>query len=240
MIKESNPNQPPPGYSIIQSSYFGEVLIQGEKDSFKEFFRLTDREFSAIDHYLGYLPSQFIEYLIEKRKRTIRVADIGGGRKSLTAKGIAEKYKDDVCVYNVDLIHNPSPSHKNLRRVSGDVCNLPFGSESIDLALSYQFFPFLENDGNYTKAIKVLKEIVRVLTPGGIALIDEDYLASLSFSDPLRQRLFMEDNIVLSTRRGNHEKGEITFGPPRTLLLVEKMPIDFGAAMVQERLIGQF
>ncbi|MDP3955299.1 MAG: hypothetical protein Q8Q15_02965 [bacterium] len=228
----------PKGYRIESTRFFGEALShRNEKDELIEWFRLTNREFTAIDHYFGYLPSQLIEYLVKKRGKSLRIADIGGGRKSRCVAGIASKYGSALRVFNVDLVHNHTVPAEVLR-VTGDVGSLPISG--IDFALCYQLVPFLENnDGNYKKGTLAVKEIADVLRPGGIALIDETYFSSLPLLDPELDSLMLQTDSMFSTRRGNRsEPGEVIFGGPTHFLMVEKNPIDWNLATVRERLIG--
>lgn len=228
----------PKDYQIEQTRLWGEALVRkNEAGEIIEWFRLTDREFSAIDHYFGYLASQLIEYLIQKRGRPIRVADIGGGRKSRCALGMVSKYSSALRVYNVDLVHNHSfPT--GVHQVKGSLEALPIAG--IDFALCYQVVPFLENsDGKYGQGEQAVKEIAKVLTPGGIALINEDYFSTLPFMDPRLSSLMVQTDTMISGRRGNRsESGEVVFGGPTSFLMIEKNPIDWNLATIREKLIG--
>lgn len=236
--------QPPKGYYIQDNPLFGDILVhgnEGEEDSVTEFFRISKRHFFATDHYLGYMPSQLIEYLTVKRKEPVTVADIGGGRESLCASDIADKYGVDVRVVNFDLLHYAPSLPTNTSRVRADIYHIPLASESIDFALSYQVFPFLENDGEYTKGILAIKEVGRVLRTGGIAIIDESYVSSLPWSSDQLHQLTKQTGCFLGGGSGNcSEPGEVVFGglSPRFLLMI-KEPFDYDVFSIQPKIIGQ-
>lgn len=232
--------QPPKGYRISHTGFWGEALFLDRYDGQpKEWFRLTDRTFPAINHYFGYLPSQFIEYLVGKLDRKLLIADIGGGKKSLCAQGIAEKYGDKAEVVNVDLIHVAEPHPGNVTPLKADACNIPLRTGGIDLALSFQFFPHLENDGQYTKGMGVIGEIARILRPGGVALIDENYICGLPLSDRRFIEVFPRTNTILSVRLGNRaEPGQIIFSGPGAFLMMEKLPIDYNLSAIRSKIFG--
>lgn len=188
---------------------------------------------------MGYLPSQIIEYLGGKLDRKLLITDIGGGRKSLCAQGIAEKYGNTVEVLNVDLIHVAEPRPINLTPLRADAYHIPLQTGGIDLALSFQFFPHLENDGQYTRGMEVISEIARILRPGGVALIDENYLCSLPLSDRRFIEVFSRTNTILSNRlRNRSEPGQIIFGGPGAFLMMEKLPIDYKLRAIQSKIFG--
>lgn len=232
----------PKGYSIQTIEGWGDFLSHQRGDAVVESFRLTDRAFAQIEHYLGYLPSQIIEYLIKRNGGKIRIGDIAGGRKSLCAKELAEKYKESATVIGVDLLHNPGKSRlPNLVQITGDVTGLPLQTESLDFALCYQLFPGLENDGKYTKGMAAVAEIARTLKEGGVALIEEDYLCHrcIFFQDEEIRKLAAEANIFMFPRRGNNsEPGQMVTGGPSDFLMVQKRPQDFNLLRIREKIIG--
>ncbi|MDP3998411.1 MAG: methyltransferase domain-containing protein [bacterium] len=232
----------PKGYSIQKIKRWGDFLNHQRKSAVVESFRLTDRTFTQIDHYLGSLPSQMIEYLIGRNGGKIRIGDIAGGRKSLCAKEMAEKYKGRVTVANIDLLHNPDRFRlPNLIQIAGDVTDLPLQTKSLDFALCYQLFPGLEDDGNYTKGVAAVAEIARTLKEGGVALINEDYLCRRCFfsQDKTIKNLAAEANIFMSRRQGNNSRpGEMVTGGHSSFLMIEKRPQDFNLLRIRERIIG--
>lgn len=226
----------PKGYTIINTPLLGDVLKKdgGSDDPYdtSEFFRLTGRKFEDIDHYLGYLPSQMIEYLLHKNWR-INIADFGGGRDSVTIDAIKERYGRRVKALNVDLLPN-KPTHLiTARRVQADITRLPLADNSIHLGLSFQVLPHMETDA---KALDALKEIGRVLVPGGVAFIDDNNMIS---GNPDFSNVFeLEDTMgcILTTRLGNNARPEeVHFGEPSRFLMVQKQPQDRGMVGIRER-----
>src|SRR3989338_2787082 len=112
----------PEGYHIENTSLWGDLLVGNDR---KESFRLTDRPFeSEINHYLGYLPSQILNYLLQNNPdRVIQVLDGGGGRLSASSAEIARVYGSRVDVTNLELM----PAEvvpPGVRYITGNVCNM--------------------------------------------------------------------------------------------------------------------
>src|SRR5690606_25853177 len=142
------------------------MLLRGE-----ESFYLSHRRFDEIDTYFSGMVSQHIEELLGKiHDRPVRILDLGGGVGSAAVRDVQQKYGDRVTVINVDIAHEKQEEN-NVQRVQAEVEHLPFATGSIDMAYSYQLFPFLkrlqkEHDQHVRQGVA---EIARVLSPGGVA-----------------------------------------------------------------------
>lgn len=138
----------------------------------RETFLLTERSFtSAIDGVFGNLPSRLIRfYLNRAHDGPVTVLDLGGGRDAKTASQIASQYPDTQ-VMNIDWVAI-NETRGNLISRQGDVCNLTLANRSVDFVYSHQVLPHMDNQGNFKKPTKAVEEGVRVLRPGGSAIID--------------------------------------------------------------------
>ena len=74
------------------------------------------------------------------------------------------------------------PMYENVRFAAFDICDIPFKDNSLDVISSHCGFINIEGDpGSHEKA---LKEIYRVLKPGGLYISDEVYVPK-EYSDTL-------------------------------------------------------
>lgn len=151
-----------------------------------EAFLLTERRFSqTVDTYFWLLPSKLIEfYLRRSRTDQVRVLDAGGGRDGTTARDVASRFPS-VQVINIDLVAI-NEKDGNFISQRGDLCKLDLTDRSIDIAYSHQVLPFMSSDDNLVRPLKVVREIYRVLKPGGVTLIDYSNDHSTAFFDVLR------------------------------------------------------
>lgn len=138
-----------------------------------ETFLLTERPFfgQAIDNFFYLLPSKLIEFYIgQSQVGQVSILDAGGGRDGTTAKDVASRYPQ-AQVINVDFVA-VNERHNNFVSQKGDLCALDLPDESIDFAYSHQVLPFMNIGNNFEKQTKVVRDIFRVLKPGGTAVID--------------------------------------------------------------------
>lgn len=223
----------PKGYHIKRVPLWGDMLCRDKGDYPQH--RLTDRTFSQIDHYLGYLPSELIAYYRRKRKSPVRVLDLGGGRNSGVAAQLQKELGSGVHVINVDLVHNkeiPLP----VSRVQADTFFLPLQDATIDLVYSFQLLPFLENEKTYMRSFR---EIARVLKPGGVALLDEQRVIGMLRLGLSVTRLGMSMHVAFLTRTGNNaEPGQVVSGPPRLFLMMAKDPMSNDVFSMRGKVFG--
>jgi SAM-dependent methyltransferase len=228
----------PEGYYINDGAFWGEFLVRSDG---KESFRLTNRSFEQeIDHYLGYLPSQILNYLVGKNQdRPTKVLDAGGGSRSVSATEIAKKYGTKVDVTNVELLPSFGNIPEGISYAVANICDMSsIPSISIDFAYSYQVLPNFE-EGN-EKQLKAHKEIARILAPGGAALVPDRYFSRMPILDPRVLEFGMENNVEIILRYGNiSEKGKYTFGAPWKFPMILKRPVDYNFFRIQPKLIGQ-
>jgi len=227
----------PKGYHFEEADQFGTML---SKNDGKEAFVLINREFGLINHVLGYLPSQYTEFFIDQKIAPVRVLDIGAGRNSVAANGLQERYKEKVSVIALDLLPANQKS-ANIMSIAGDATALPIRDETIDVVYSFQLLSHMENDGTYQKGTAVLREIARVLKPGGVAILDEEFYSVQSPMNKVFTKFFIEENCFMFQKSGNNsEPGTISPGLPRPILFLGKNPLDPGIFRIQEKLVGNF
>lgn len=176
----------PPGYEIVEDR-----IKNTETDNW---FFIRNRSFEEIDHTFRHLPSKLITQFIRlPHKGQVKVLDVGGGTKSASTKQIAEKYGPGVIVVNADLIPGCEDKPPNLHTVSADMIHLPFADKTFNFIYSRQvltyFAPKNQEDPDFIKERNVLLEIARVLSEGGIAVIDEEYFSRLPTDHPQFQAL---------------------------------------------------
>lgn len=170
-------------------------ILWGEEEA----FLLTERDFPSINGSLLGLPDRLIRERIE-RGYVPTVLDLGGGRDGTSARYIADKYPSTVL--NVDIVAVNEQTGRYSSR-QGDLRALPVNPSSIDVAYSHQVFPYFSEENR----TKVLEETVRVLRPGGVAILDVD--ARGQTSNPWRKEVSMltEDKPGLKVEWGRKSYG---------------------------------
>ncbi len=143
-----------------------------------ERFLLTDRSFTGrpfanggIDKFFGNIPSRLIRE-IQQNKGVVNVVDIGGGKKSASAKEIAETYPWTV-VTNIDLVIEQERTNNNLTEKPGSILEIPLEDHIADLVYTHQVVPFLTKD----RAKIAVAEVARLLVKGGFGIIDDGYFS---------------------------------------------------------------
>lgn len=229
----------PDGYHIEVIKPWGDCLIN-DIEQRREFFRLTDRPFEdEINHHLGYLPSQILDYLIRRSpERVINVLDVGGGRLSASVIEIAETYDSRVHVTNLELVGSDRSLPQNVEYMQGDICeDTDIKPGSIDFAYSFQVLTHFVND---SKRLIALRQIARMLAPGGVALIDDKYFSQMGLIDPRLTDFIIENSVFAMRRRGNSaDKGKVVFGVgPWPFLMMIKEPFDEEILRIREVIVG--
>lgn len=203
----------------------------------KESFDLRDREFGLIDRVFGYLPSQLIEYKINHAiELPITILDVGGGGFSVSARNIAERYGPTVRVINVDVaLHSSVKDTPNFQARLEDACSLTIPDDSVDFAYTYQVIHCLSPARKHM----AIREIARVLKPGGIALIDEDRYCILPPEDAQLHDLAKNLATQIYLRTGNVRKtlGSPSIGFKETdkFLMIAKPPVDPRVLEIKEK-----
>lgn len=143
-----------------------------------ERFLLTDRSFTGrpfadggIDKFFGNIPSRLIREK-QQTKVVVNVVDIGGGKKSASAKEIAETYPRTV-VTNIDLVIEQERTNNNLTEKPGSILKIPLEDRTADLVYTHQVVPFLTKD----RAKIAVAEVARLLVKGGFGIIDDGHFS---------------------------------------------------------------
>jgi ubiquinone/menaquinone biosynthesis C-methylase UbiE len=139
-----------------------------------ERIELTNRTFDTVNSFYYDVPEVVIRHELRQSDDEVHVVDFGGGYKSASAQGIAQRFSPRVEVTNVDLVATPSlVTTPNVTAIQGDALAaaeyLP--RESVDVATT-TFMLRVLNDPDDAKARKYLRNVAKVLKPDGIALID--------------------------------------------------------------------
>ncbi len=164
MSDEVKEIKPPKGFEHTEK--FGGALVSDEG----KIISLENRSFQAVDEWLGNLISSGIEAKIrEQEGRKINILDLGSGTDSVACKDIGNKYGNQVNVVGLDLFPQ-IPGEAGTSVIQGNIASLPFKDESFDFVFSHKALVFLEHKSDET----VVKEINRVLKPGGYAVLDWD------------------------------------------------------------------
>jgi SAM-dependent methyltransferase len=170
----------------------------------QEAFLLTDRTFGGangvpgVDYFFRHTPSLIINRLQRMSSDgAIRILEVGGGRDSLAAREVARKFPNAE-VINTDIVA-PNVQEGNFVAKNGSIDQLPIADDSIDLVYSHQVIPFLSGRDDRERPKNAVQEIVRVLRPGGVGLIDDGH-----FSKPedggTRERLESQLGVLLVPR----------------------------------------
>ncbi len=166
------------------------VLVQPDG----EMIHLANRDYDDTDLSLNKFLSGSLTAKLNSGTDPISVLDVGGGYKSSTAIEIGasnERFR----VTNVDiLLKNATPvsgkAPRNVTPVLGDARNLHVPDNSQDVVFSSRLLIYM----NEEDFIAAFKEIVRVLKPGGEAILF-DLPMEAGRSTRLTQRLSRELNV---------------------------------------------
>ena len=183
------------------------------------------------------MPSAYIDYL---RRRSgalpISIVDLGGGWFSRASRGVAKKFGSDVDVTNIDvLLHGEVNDTDNFHARLGDISNLDLSDASVDLAYSWQVL-FRMEEG---RRMNTFREVARVLRPGGVAFVDEDYLCTLPSDSSELQDLAQELGVTLHFKNGTAMKSDRVYphGPTTSrFLLMVKEPEDAEMLAIEEKI----
>lgn len=129
--------------------------------------------------------------LIDGLATGAHVLDLGCGQGTVLTQ--LARYRPDLHLTGLDI--EPAGEAVGYRQVSGDACNLPFQDGDFDLVFSRQVIEHIPN------AMQMVKEMVRVLKPGGRVYIDCPDVRNAMHWSPLN---FWEDPTHLRpyTRKG--------------------------------------
>jgi len=194
----------------------------------QEVHDIRNREFTLIDGCFSNIPSRIINYKIATGGRLpLRVLDVGGGTDSVAVSELAKRYEGKIHVTNVDLaIEKSIKDAPNCQSIVGDVCDLQLPDESIDLVYTWQCLHSMD----HTQQERALRQIIRVLRPGGVACIDEERYCHLREDDPEISKLVDGLGIKLSLIKGTQGKnrsfpdGRVSY--TTNFLFLMKYPID--------------
>lgn len=151
-------------YNKNLSSHWG-VLRRGTGES----FLLTERSFDCVNNFLAEFPSRLLRFYLSQVTndcRQITILDLGGGRDAFTAKQLALRYPA-VRMTSIDRVA-VDEDYQNFTSQSGDICSLGLPDNYADIVYSHQVLPYMENP----RRIAVIREVCRVLKPGGSGAID--------------------------------------------------------------------
>lgn len=175
-----------PGYRMQVGNQGPEALYLAD-GGLRTRIILKNRPFQQVDDdILDSLPSSEIAIRIGRDRVPVSVLDVGGGYLSLAARDLAELYGENVKVTNIDLLLAEDESYSGrVHAVLGDVTNMPIPSESQDVIYSSYALKYLRGG---ERLLMALREISRVLKPGGIATLhEEQYTVHTTESDKIRK-----------------------------------------------------
>lgn len=133
-----------------------------------EAFLLTERSFDCVNNFLAEFPSRLLRFYLSQVTNDcqITILDLGGGRDAFTAKQLALRCPA-VRVTSIDRVA-VDEDYQNFTSQSGDICSLGLPDNYADIVYSHQVLPYMVN----SRRIEVIREICRVLKPGGSGVID--------------------------------------------------------------------
>ena len=179
MVKEYIPDK----YKIEPGgeTAYGEIADKIVDRETGHWFFLTNRPFKDINHNFANIPQKVIEELKDRRtekSEPIRVLDVGGGIESRASSELAEKERDqNVQVFSIDMAVRKK-DQEDLHQIAGDVLKLPIKDGAIDLAYSRMSVSLIAEE-EPGKLFEALREVARVLKPGGIFLVDKTFTERL-------------------------------------------------------------
>lgn len=169
---------------------FAQVKELGEP-RFKEFLSEYGAEYASGYADLGTrsyqsnatrLSGTVIDSLVQEKRQTpdgVRILDVASGPEMLKHH-IPNEYADNVVSLDLNQLHFSEPGSS---RVQGSMLSLPIADKSVDyanLSLGLHYTSYLPSRGNFER-IEALKELNRVLIPGGTAIVN--FIYSLDLKD---------------------------------------------------------
>lgn len=186
-----------PGRFIVDSNN-NRVVDRATRD----WFVIHDRDFSEhIDIPFRKLPSKLIAHFVEtKGAENVRILEVAYGKGTRAARDIVTMFPG-VHVVTTDVMPGSPEEIPGVERVPSDFANLPFEDGSFDLVLSRGFLVGLEEGPGFEeekrngqqKARSAMREMVRVLADGGVALVQDSKFIYLPDRHPELQSL--EDDL---------------------------------------------
>lgn len=142
---------------------------------------VTNRDHETVDYILGKWVSFEIIKRIKSGTAPVAVLDVGGGSDSGAAIGFKKKFGDDISITNLDLVLREDLDPKDVVRILGRADEIPLPDASKDVI--YSTFAFLWMSREMQE--RALREIARVMRPGGRALIHQQLYPAHSYPDAL-------------------------------------------------------
>lgn len=142
---------------------------------------VTNRNHETVDYILGKWVSFEIIKRIKSGSAPVAVLDVGGGSDSGAAIGFKKKFGDDILISNLDLVLREDLDSQGVERILGRADEIPLPGASKDVF--YSSFAFLWMNREMQE--KALREIVRVMRPGGRALIHQQLYPAHKYPDAL-------------------------------------------------------
>jgi SAM-dependent methyltransferase len=140
------------------------------------------RSHEGVDHILGKWVSHEIGKRITGGEVPVETLDIGGGSDSTAAIGFKKKFGDAISIANLDLVLREDLDSQGVERVLGRADEIPLPDASRSVIYSTNAFMWMRREMQE----RALREIARVMKPGGRALIHQQLFPAHSNPEPLR------------------------------------------------------
>lgn len=182
---------------------------------------VNNKDHKTVDYTLGKWVSFEIIRRIKSGSTPVAVLDVGGGSDSEAAVGFKKKFGDDISITNLDLVLREDLDPKDVARILGRADEIPLPDASMDVIYSTYAFLWMSREMQE----RALREIARVMRPGGRALIHQQLYPAHRFPDALEGLGVNADvfNASQISRDGNSGTG--------LLLIIDKpaliMPLYF-------------
>lgn len=188
----------------------------------KEEFAIKNRSFADIDLFFSNGISRAIgERLTRRPGEQVLVLDLAGGTESKAVRDIGEKYGNRVGAVNIDIAQNIRKG-MGVLRAQGSALSIPLADKSMDIIYSRQMLHFLQNlrlldirlfgpNKHQIQVETVLREVARVLKPGGIAFLDDEEELSKPKSNKKWSELTRQLGIVIESHESRSPKAERKF-----------------------------
>ena len=137
-----------------------------------------------------YCKWNFVTNFLDTQQPTDKGIEIGcGNGKNLCIRNDLNITGIDTCQSFINIC-----MEKKLRVFQQNACNLTFGDNTFDYAMSVAVFHHLSTD---IRRYKALKEMIRILKPGGKGMISVWSLEQTNRNNNMKKRLFVPgDNYV--------------------------------------------